>query len=47
MSVPQARFDAYDAGRLPFGDHRFDLAMATLVFHHVPPAQWAALLTER
>jgi SAM-dependent methyltransferase len=46
MSVPQARFDAYDGRRLPFGDDRFDLAMATLVFHHVPPAQWAELLTE-
>jgi SAM-dependent methyltransferase len=37
---PGVVYTAYDGGRLPFDDARFDLAFAICVLHHIPPAQW-------
>ncbi len=52
-SVARARLDnpgntyaAYDPPRLPYPDASFDLAMASCVMHHVPPAEWPVFAAE-
>jgi len=45
-AVPEAMFTAYDGQSIPFEDHRFDLAFAICVVHHVPPARWKAFIGE-
>lgn len=45
-NVPGVHLQAYDGELLPFAEATFDVALATLVFHHVPPPQWPSLLTE-
>jgi SAM-dependent methyltransferase len=36
---PHLRFEAADAGALPFGDDSFDAALAAFLLHHVPDPQ--------
>jgi SAM-dependent methyltransferase len=43
---PGATYLAYDGRRLPFEDGSFDCAFAICVLHHVPPASWAAFVSE-
>jgi SAM-dependent methyltransferase len=39
-------FAAADAGRLPFADGAVDIAMCSLVLHHLPPDPAVAMLSE-
>lgn len=43
---PDATYHAYEGGRLPLADDCFDVAYATCVMHHVPPADWPAFAAE-
>ena len=43
---PEARYEVYDGGRLPYGDGEFDVAFAICVLHHVEPADRRPLVAE-
>ncbi|SFU15440.1 class I SAM-dependent methyltransferase [Mesorhizobium sp. YR577] len=45
-SNPGAQYQSYDGLRLPYGDGVFDVLVTICVMHHVPPAQWPALVSE-
>ena len=42
----QADFTHFDGARIPYADGHFDVALASCVFHHIPPAEHGALLAE-
>ncbi len=42
----QAEFQAFDGRTLPFGPGAFDVAFCACVFHHIDPAEHAALFAE-
>jgi ubiquinone/menaquinone biosynthesis C-methylase UbiE len=52
VSVARARladhgtFETFDGRKLPFENSRFDSAFAACVFHHIPPAERAAMTAE-
>jgi len=43
---PDGHFKLYDGKAIPFPDARFDVVFTCCVMHHVPPAQWSALVAE-
>jgi SAM-dependent methyltransferase len=43
---PDVAYSAYDGRRLPYEEGSFDVATATCVMHHVPPARWPEFLGE-
>lgn len=43
---PGVSYSAYDGKHLPYADHSFDIATATCVMHHVPPAQWSEFMRQ-
>jgi SAM-dependent methyltransferase len=43
---PEGKFQLYDGERVPFEEHTFDVVFTVCVLHHVPPAQWTALVAE-
>ncbi len=43
---PGIEYTAYQPPRLPYEDGAFDLAFASCVLHHVPPANWLEFLAE-
>ena len=45
-NFPRGKFQLYDGKNIPFDDQSFDVAFTVCVLHHVPPAQWASLVTE-
>lgn len=42
----RADFVHFDGARIPYGEGRFDAALASCVFHHIPHAEHVALLAE-
>ena len=45
-SNPGAHYQSYNGLRLPYEDGFFDVLVTICVMHHVPPAQWPALVSE-
>ena len=43
---PDAHYQQYDGGAIPFPDASFDLAFASCVFHHIDPGDRAAAAAE-
>ncbi|QKV20704.1 class I SAM-dependent methyltransferase [Oricola thermophila] len=43
---PEVAYQAYDGGRLPYGDRQFDVLTAICVVHHVPPSDWPDFFSE-
>ncbi|WP_020179210.1 class I SAM-dependent methyltransferase [Methylopila sp. M107] len=43
---PDLSYAVSEAGRLPYDDGAFDIATASCVMHHVPPAEWPAFAAE-
>lgn len=46
QDFPGNAYRSYEPTRLPYDDGVFDLAFASCVLHHVPPASWADFMAE-